>query len=307
MAIVGFSQNQDAINGTSSAPGHAGVSANNNNGGYGLWAKSWGTKPGTGGISGYFNSDGNNAIQAASTSENYDAIVAQSSSSKHAALSAQNNNGGYGLWASSTNTGGQGGIGLYAKGATYAGQFDGPVIVTGQLTAIAGSAAHAIATIGDVEIRGTLNTTGDVEVTGDVKLIGADCAEHFDVIDASVCDPGTVMVIDDTGVLVPSSQEYDHRVAGVVSGAGDLRPGLILDQKGDSNGRRPIALVGKVYCKADATYGAIEIGDLLTTSPTPGRAMKADDPVKAFGSVIGKALGSLSGGKGLLPVLVALQ
>jgi hypothetical protein len=35
--------------------------------------------------------------------------------------------------------------------------------------------------------------------------------------------------------------------------------------------------------------------------------MKAEDPFKAFGAVIGKALGSTKGGIGLIPVLVALQ
>jgi hypothetical protein len=71
--------------------------------------------------------------------------------------------------------------------------------------------------------------------------------------------------------------------------------------------RVPIALIGKVYCKVDAQYAPIEVGDLLTTSPTPGHAMKAEDPLQAFGSVIGKALRSLANGQGLLPVLVALQ
>jgi hypothetical protein len=66
-------------------------------------------------------------------------------------------------------------------------------------------------------------------------------------------------------------------------------------------------LLGKVYCKVDAGRGAIEIGDLLTTSPTPGHAMKADDPLKAFGAMLGKALGPLAEGRGLIPILIALQ
>jgi len=36
-------------------------------------------------------------------------------------------------------------------------------------------------------------------------------------------------------------------------------------------------------------------------------AMKATDPMKAFGAVIGKALGRLSDGRGVIPVLEALQ
>ena len=65
--------------------------------------------------------------------------------------------------------------------------------------------------------------------------------------------------------------------------------------------------MGKVYCKVDADASAIETGDMLTTSNIPGYAMKALDPIKAFGAVIGKALGSLDCGKGLIPILVVLQ
>ena len=57
----------------------------------------------------------------------------------------------------------------------------------------------------------------------------------------------------------------------------------------------------------DAQYGAIEVGDLLTTSLTPGHAMRTDDPLKAFGTVIGKALPSLAAGQELIPILIALQ
>jgi hypothetical protein len=57
----------------------------------------------------------------------------------------------------------------------------------------------------------------------------------------------------------------------------------------------------------DAGASPVEVGDLLTTSETPGHAMKAGDPEKAFGSVIGKALRPLAGGRGLIPVLIALQ
>jgi hypothetical protein len=148
---------------------------------------------------------------------------------------------------------------------------------------------------------------GDVVVTGDIQLANADCAEHFNVGDDISAEPGTVMVVGEAGTLFPSQQAYDKRVAGVVSGAGHYKPGIVLDKQNSNDGRKPIALVGKVYCKADAQYGAIEVGDLLTTSPTLGHAMKADDPRKAFGTVIGKALHGLPEGQGLIPILVALQ
>jgi hypothetical protein len=148
---------------------------------------------------------------------------------------------------------------------------------------------------------------GDVEVTGDVRLANADCAEDFDVSGALKVEPGTVMVLGHEGVLSESQHAYDKRVAGVISGAGDYKPGIVLDKQQTSSNRQPIALMGKVFCKVDAQYGAIDIGDLLTTSPTPGHAMKTSDPLKAFGAVIGKALRPWSSGQGLIPILIALQ
>lgn len=149
---------------------------------------------------------------------------------------------------------------------------------------------------------------GDIEVTGDIRLTGGeDCAEDFDISGLVQIEPGTVMVIDHAGALHQSEQAYDKRVAGVISGAGGLRPGIVLGKQPSHSNRLPIALLGKVYCKADAQYSPIEVGDLLTTSPTPGHAMKVDDPFRAFGSVIGKALRPLQEGQGLIPILIALQ
>jgi hypothetical protein len=95
--------------------------------------------------------------------------------------------------------------------------------------------------------------------------------------------------------------------ADIVSGAGAFKPGLVLDKQADSHDRRTIALVGKVYCKVDARYGAVGVGDLLTTSPSIGHAMKATDRASAFGAVIGKALRALPDGQGLIPVLITRQ
>lgn len=150
---------------------------------------------------------------------------------------------------------------------------------------------------------------GDVFVTGDITLANADCAEEFSLAeDNLLVEPGTVMVLDDElGHVRVSYQAYDKCVAGVVSGAGDYQPGIVLDKQNDQLNRRPIALLGKVFCKADAQFGAIEVGDLLTTSATPGHAMRASEPLQAFGAVIGKALRPLPAGQGLIPILIALH
>jgi hypothetical protein len=148
---------------------------------------------------------------------------------------------------------------------------------------------------------------GDVEVTGDIRLANADCAEDFDVTGTDRVEPGTVMVLGNEGALSESYQPYDKRVAGVISGAGDYKPGIVLDKQQTSGNRQPVALLGKVFCKVDAQFGAIEVGDLLTTSPTAGHAMKTNDPFKAFGAVIGKALRPLAEGQEMIPILIALQ
>jgi hypothetical protein len=152
-----------------------------------------------------------------------------------------------------------------------------------------------------------VNSSGNVEVTGDIQLTNADCAEDFNIGTDVTVDAGTVMVLGEEGALYPSQYAYDKRVAGVVSGAGNYKPGIVLDKQQSESNRQPIALLGKVYCKVDASYAPIEVGDLLTTAPTLGHAMKASDPLKAFGTVIGKALRPLKEGQGLIPILIALQ
>lgn len=161
-------------------------------------------------------------------------------------------------------------------------------------------------TLQDATIRMDGNG-GNIIVAGDITLQNADCAEDFRVACAEEAEPGTVMVINDDLQLDVSDKAYDSRVAGIVAGAGGYSPGIVLGRTDDIHPTMPIALVGRTGCKVDATHGAIAIGDLLTSSPTPGHAMKATDTGKAFGAVIGKALAPLDDGCSLIPVLVALQ
>lgn len=150
---------------------------------------------------------------------------------------------------------------------------------------------------------------GDVVVTGDVLLNNRDVAERFLVDAAQSCEPGAVMVAAGDGALTACTRAYDRGAVGVVSGAGTLRPAVTLGEelRDASGGSAVVALVGTVHCRVDADRGAISPGDLLTTSETPGHAMKADDDARSRGAVIGKALSSLAHGRGLVMMLVALQ
>jgi hypothetical protein len=160
--------------------------------------------------------------------------------------------------------------------------------------------------VGNVSVEGDINTTGWVHAKN-VNCQGADCAENFAVVAAEAIKPGSVMVLGDDGLLHPCSAEYDARAAGVISGAGHFKPGLLLDCRDDAAGMLPLALVGKVYCMVDADAAAIQAGDLLTTSSTRGHAMKAQDRDRMTGAIIGKALQPMKAGQGLIPILVSLQ
>jgi hypothetical protein len=138
---------------------------------------------------------------------------------------------------------------------------------------------------------------------------GADLAEPFDTEADESVRPGSLMVIDplNPGKLTLSELPYDSRVAGIVSGAGGVNPGITLQQDGLLEGKSLVAIAGRVYCLADADTGPIQAGDLLTTSSTPGHAMKAADRERSHGAIIGKAMSSLDQGTGLVLVLVNLQ
>lgn len=137
---------------------------------------------------------------------------------------------------------------------------------------------------------------------------GADIAEPFPMTQADL-PKGAVVVIDEQrpGHLKLSTEPYDRRVAGIISGAGGVNPGLSLQQQGVLEGGQAVALTGRVHVQADTTNGPIKPGDLLTTSVNPGHAMKVTDHTRAQGAILGKAMTGLTEGKGLVLVLVTLQ
>jgi hypothetical protein len=154
-----------------------------------------------------------------------------------------------------------------------------------------------------LHVQGT-TTTAVLEITG-----GSDLSERFDVVGARV-EPGYTVCIDAEapGRLVVSTRAYDRTVAGVVSGAGGVNPGMVMGQDGTAaDGQWPVALTGRVWVWCDATGALIEPGDLLTTSAVEGHAMKAVDDAAVRGAVLGKAMTALPEGRGLVLVLVALQ
>lgn len=159
--------------------------------------------------------------------------------------------------------------------------------------------------VATISLDGTgVATVKVLDITG-----GSDVAEPFPTRAEEDADPGSVMVIDDEhpGRLKLARTAHDTRVAGVISGANGVQPGLLLRQTGVLDQGKHVALTGRVYVKADAAYGPIKAGDLLTTSDTPGHAMKVRDHTAAQGAILGKAMTALKDGTGHVLVLVTLQ
>ena len=114
-----------------------------------------------------------------------------------------------------------------------------------------------------------------------------DIAENYKVQDESI-EAGDIVTTDPSGDLVvaKSNTAYQSNMLGVIS----TKPGITLAEWEDENrtDMRPVALAGKVPVKIASSSASINIGDFLTSSNEPGRAMKA---TKA-GYTIGKALQS---------------
>jgi len=167
--------------------------------------------------------------------------------------------------------------------------------------------------IGVTSPSSALDVKGNIKVRNSVGTVvmelgtGLDYAEGFDVSDETGIEPGTVLSIDplNPGKLKICNQAYDKKVAGIVAGANGLGSGVRL---GVEEYDFDVALAGRVYCNVDATKMAVEPGDLLTTSKTPGYAMKVADTDDAPGAILGKAMeGMEKGKKGQILVLVTLQ
>jgi len=122
-------------------------------------------------------------------------------------------------------------------------------------------------------------------------------------------EPGDVLVIgpDSGSDVIKSSEPYSTAVTGVYS----TKPGVVGRRQTTelkiSKTELPMAMIGIVPTKVSAENGPIRRGDLLVTSSIPGYAMKGTDRSRLTGAVIGKALGNLDSGKGVIEAVITLQ
>ena len=174
------------------------------------------------------------------------------------------------------------------------------------------SSTGLIAGVGVIS-HGFIHADGAIDAKSLQLNGGSDLAEPYLVAASDNAQPlpGMVVAIDpqQTGQMRVCTRAYDTTVGGIISGAGGVSPGITLRQKGSvADGTLPLACTGRVWCWCDAgAGGSITPGDLLTTSDTPGHAMRVRDYSRAQGAIIGKAMSPLKTGKGLVLVLVTLQ
>lgn len=231
---------------------------------------------------------------------------------------------GYGVYGSTDNGQGVGGFAVptTATETCYGGYFSGGDsdnsrgvygFVTGAGRGVYGYSTGGYGGYFDTGVSGGVALY--VQGTASVGVLtirgGADLAENFEVKTApETILPGMVVMIDDEheGAMELASGAYNRRVAGVVSGANELSAGMILGDFEGLENAKAVALTGRVWTFVDATDSAVEPGDLLTTSNTPGYAMPVVDHERASGATIGKAMSRLhKGEKGMVLVLVNLQ
>jgi hypothetical protein len=297
--VFGFSPNgyagvfgsggNNGIFGQTANAGASGVYGKTDGGGLGVFGQAMGTD-GTGVLGRYDGSESQsgwgvfgfspNGYAGVFGSGGKNGVFGQTNSANDSGVYGRNDGGGFGVYGYSVNGTGVFGASQNGLAADFAGR----------------------------------TRTRVLEITG-----GSDFSESFDInlpeeaapaSDLASLRPGLVVSIDPAapGKLTLTTQAYDRRVAGVISGAGGVKPGMVMSQEGTlANGKYPVALNGRVYCWADASLGAIEPGDLLTSSGAAGHAMKVTDAARAQGAIIGKAMTGLKEGKGLVLVLVTLQ
>jgi hypothetical protein len=170
--------------------------------------------------------------------------------------------------------------------------------VTGNLTGTVLTAAQtnitSVGTLSALSVTGAINTTNIT--TGDPTYVGSitgnwqlsagsqmqstwsDLAEYYE--GDQEYEPGTVLVFGGDKEVTTTATINDTRSAGIVTTA----PAYVMNHE-QTGIKICIALAGRVPCKV---VGRVKKGDMLTTSATPGYAIKATTPT--LGAIIGKAL-----------------
>jgi len=321
------------VKGTTAATSGYGV-AGDNTAATGSGAGVYGTTASTAGagVSGAASAAGSNAtavgVDGTSAAGLGYGVRGTTTSTSGAGVSGQatsNTGGAYGVFGNSTSPNGTGvlatsnGTGIQVNGGSVGAAITASAgagvtvsATTAGITVTTSATANATNAIAIFQQGGTnkarIDTQGKGYFNGGTAVSGADFAESVVTArPAKEYEPGDVIVIDVKGErrFALSSSPNSKLVAGVyatkpgvLAGTGDVAGGATR-----ADTEIPMAIVGIVPCKVCDENGAIEAGDLLVSSSTPGHAMKAPEN-PAAGTVVGKALANLGKGSGKIEVLL---
>lgn len=205
------------------------------------------------------------------------------------------NGSGTGVYGKSVDGGGVYGhsdnqIGVFGEGALFGIYSNGDAKIDGDLFVTGSKSGYVV----DIAMNDGIETleTGDVVV---ITGVGPALLGEIPVVKVRKADEAAT-----TAVVGVVDQAYDPDAGNPV----DVNP-VDVNQIAQQGYLQIVTLGAYRGIKVDASYGAVKAGDLLVASPTPGYAMRADSPRP--GTIVGKALGELASGTGLVPVLVTLQ
>ncbi len=189
---------------------------------------------------------------------------------------------------------------------------DSVALQPGDLVAVVGSSAPVMGEIPVMEVRRATSAAPSAIVgvvdqlyvhDGNPYVTSAACLERVEKLQQSAAQttstPPSQAGQDHVSALtIPSMPAalQDCTVAEGLVAATGVQPGQYLSV---------VTLGAYKTIKVDASFGAVQPGDLLAASPNPGYAMKAVDPKP--GTVVGKALSAWQAGVGVIPVLLTLQ
>jgi hypothetical protein len=173
--------------------------------------------------------------------------------------------------------------------------------------------ANKLNVVGDSRMTGNLSCWGDIVARGSLHGANSDLAENY-LSDLDLAPADVVCLDPRRDRIILSEKANDPLVMGVVS----TNPGVLLngtpgEVQASGTLAYPVALCGRVPCKVTAENGPIQRGDLLTSSSTPGHAMKAVpvnfDGIEIHrpGTIIGKALEAWPTGLGVIDIFVNLR
>ena len=166
-----------------------------------------------------------------------------------------------------------------ASGFTWGTPSVSTVVAGGTVTTTSVTTSQIIANGPGSPATGTISGVWSLTGTGSsLQATYSDLAEWY-TADAEY-EPGTVLVFGGDAETTTTTTINDTRCAGVVT----TDPAYIMNSELTGT-KACLALAGRVPCKV---VGRVKKGDILTTSATPGYAVRATTPT--LGAIVGKAL-----------------